>query len=237
MLADPNADRLFLDDVTFDLWPGEVLGVYGLLGAGKTELVETIAGHRPEAAGTVRVGGRAAGSGIPARMRAGIAMVPEDRQRDALVRTTSVADNILLGSFLRVARFGLVAPQRAGRAVREMISALSIRVASSLQPVMSLSGGNQQKTIIARALLTDPKVLILDEPTRGIDVGAKAEVFQIIRRFADDGLAVLLSSSELSEVMAVTDRILVLARGRVRGIFDTSHAVEAEISRASTHDE
>ncbi|MGH7119220.1 MAG: sugar ABC transporter ATP-binding protein, partial [Acetobacteraceae bacterium] len=233
LLADRHAGRLVLDDVSLALWPGEVLGVYGLLGAGKTELAETIAGHRSDAAGTVRVEGHVVKDGIPARMRAGIALVPEDRQRDALVRTASVADNILLSSFARVAQFGMVFAARAERAVQEMVTALSIRGSQSSMPVTSLSGGNQQKTIIARALLTHPKVLILDEPTRGIDVGAKAEVYEIVRRLAGEGLAVLFCSSELAEVMAVTDRIVVLSRGRVRGVFDSRTTREADIALAS----
>ena len=236
-LADPRVGRLFLDDVSFTLSPGDVVGVYGLLGAGKTELCETIAGHHSDAAGSVMIAGSPVAPGVPARMAAGIALVPEDRQRDALVRTTSVADNILLSSLGRVAHSGLVSAARADRTVREMIAMLSIRTGSGRQPVMSLSGGNQQKTIIARALLTRPKLLILDEPTRGIDVGAKAEIFQIVRRLADEGLAVLFSSSELSEVMAVTDRILVLSRGRVRGMFDTADTPESVIARASSNEQ
>ena len=156
-----------------------------------------------------------------------------DRQRAAPRRHFT-----LHGSSLgRVAHAGLVSAARADRTVREMIAMLSIRTGSGRQPVMSLSGGNQQKTIIARALLTRPKLLILDEPTRGIDVGAKAEIFQIVRRLADEGLAVLFSSSELSEVVAVTDRILVLSRGRVRGMFDTADTPESVIARASSNEQ
>jgi erythritol transport system ATP-binding protein len=237
LLADPDADRLLLDDVSFELWPGEVLGVYGLLGAGKTELAEAVAGYRPEASGSVRISGAAVAGGIRAHRRAGIALVPEDRQRDALVRMASVADNMLLGSFPSASRSGIVLPQRAGRMVRDMIAALSIRIAHPGQPAGSLSGGNQQKAIIARALFTSPKVLVLDEPTRGIDIGAKAEVFQIMRRLAESGVAVLFASSELPEVMAIADRILVLSRGRVRGVFDAREATEADIVRASANEE
>ena len=233
-VADGKADRLCLDDVSFTLKRGEVLGVFGLLGAGKTELAEAIAGHRADYRGTVRLGGRVLSGGVPARLRAGIAMVPEDRGRDAVVRTTTVADNMLLSSFGAVARSGMVDHGRVAATVSRMVASLGIRVGSSEQLLTSLSGGNQQKTIIARALLTKPNVLILDEPTRGIDVGAKAEVYSIMRELADQGLAVLFASSELPELMGVTNRILVLSRGRVYGTFDTHAVSENEILQAST---
>lgn len=233
-LADPNARRLLLDEVSFTLWPGEVLGVYGLLGAGKTELAEVIAGYRPEVRGEVRRAAAVVARGIRRRMQAGIVLVPEDRQRDALVRMASVADNILLSSFAAVSCGGIVLSRRAEKVVADMVATLGIRVGRIAQPVVSLSGGNQQKTIIARALLTLPSVLLLDEPTRGIDIGAKAEVFQIVRRLAHRGLAVLYASSELPEVMAVSDRILVLSRGRVQGLFDRRDVTEADIVQAST---
>ena len=233
-VADGKADRLCLDGVSFRLRRGEVLGVFGLLGAGKTELAEAIAGHLPDYKGTVRLGGRVLTGGVPARLRAGIAMVPEDRGRDAVVRTTTVADNMLLSSFGAVARGGVVNPGRVAGAVSRMVGSLGIRVGSSEQLLISLSGGNQQKTIIARALLTRPKVLILDEPTRGIDVGAKAEVYAIMRKLAEEGLAVLFASSELPELMGATDRILVLSRGRVCGVFETHAVSENEVLQAST---
>ena len=161
-------------------------------------------------------------------------MVPEDRGRDAVVRTTTVADNMLLSSFGTVARYGVVSDRPIAGVVSRMVSALGIRIGSSEQLLISLSGGNQQKTIIARALLTRPKVLILDEPTRGIDVGAKAEVYAIMRKLADEGLAVLFASSELPELMGATDRILVLSRGRVCGLFDTQAVSENQVLQAST---
>jgi erythritol transport system ATP-binding protein len=233
-VADGKVDRLCLDGVSFRLKRGEVLGVFGLLGAGKTELAKAIAGHVPDYRGTVRLGGRVLPDGVPARLRAGIAMVPEDRGRDAVVRTTTVADNMLLSSFGAVARYGVVSDRPVAGVVSRMVGALGIRIGSSEQLLISLSGGNQQKAIIARALLTRPKVLILDEPTRGIDVGAKAEVYAIMRKLADEGLAVLFASSELPELMGATDRILVLSRGRVCGLFDTHAVSENQVLQAST---
>lgn len=233
-LADSKADRLCLESVSFTLKRGEVLGVFGLLGAGKTELAEAIAGHRPDYRGHVRIDGRRLTGGVPARLRAGIAMVPEDRGRDAVVPTTTVADNMLLSSFGALARWGVLGSGRTAPTVSRMVATLGIRLGSSEQLLTSLSGGNQQKTIIARALLTRPRVLILDEPTRGIDVGAKAEVYAIIRDLADEGLAVLFASSELPELMGATDRILVLSRGRVCGLFETAAVGEREVLQAST---
>jgi len=234
-LASADATRLLLNNVSFRLAPGEVLGVYGLLGAGKTELAESIAGLRPGASGAVRIGGAALPASVPTRIAAGIAFVPEDRQRQALIPTASVSDNMVLSSLARVAAGGVVSPRRQDLLTAEMISDLSIRIGSAAQPILSLSGGNQQKVVIARALLTNPKLLILDEPTRGIDVGAKAEIFRIMRRLAEDGLAILFVSSELPEITAVADRILVLSRGEVVGMFDAATAAEADVVRASVH--
>ncbi len=234
-LASPDAARLLLGNVSFRLNAGEVLGVYGLLGAGKTELAESIAGLRPDASGICRMGGVALAEGVPARIAAGIAFVPEDRQRQALVPTSSVSDNMVLSSLDRLSSGGVISRRREDETAQTMIADLSIRVGSASQPILSLSGGNQQKVIIARALLTRPRLLILDEPTRGIDVGAKAEIFRIMRRLADTGLAILFVSSELPEIMAVSDRILVLSRGEVSGLFDRAAVEEADITRASVH--
>ena len=233
-VADGKADRLSLNRVSFTVKRGEVLGVFGLLGAGKTELAEAIAGHRTDYKGSIRLAGQTLTGSVPVRLRAGIAMVPEDRKRDAVVRTTTVADNMLLSHFRAVSRHGVVSEARSAEAVARMIAMFGIRVGAHEQPLVSLSGGNQQKTIIARALLTEPKVLLLDEPTRGIDVGAKAEVYAIIRNLADAGLAVLFASSELPELMGATDRILVLSRGRVCGLFETCAVTEHDVLQAST---
>lgn len=233
-LPDVKSDRMLLDDVSLKLWRGEIVGIYGLLGAGKTELIETIAGKRPEASATVLCEGKEIDNSLAKRSRAGIAMVPEDRQRDALVGKMSILDNILLCSFDDVARWGFLRRRRMLQAATESVKTLSIKIGDIQASVLSLSGGNQQKVVIARALLCNPVVLLLDEPTRGIDVGAKGEIFQLLRRLADDGLTVLLSSSDLSEVMSATDRIVVLAAGKVRGVFETARATAKEIAAART---
>lgn len=229
-VPDARSDRLLLDDVSLKVWPGEIVGIYGLLGAGKTELMESIAGLRPDAAGTILRENRPISNDLAARLAAGIGMVPEDRQRDSLIGKMSILDNLLLSSLGSVSRWGFLQARRVQRAATDSVNALSIRTDDVRAPVLSLSGGNQQKVVIARVLLSNPKVLLLDEPTRGIDVGAKGEIFQLLRRLADDGLAVLLSSSDLSEVMSATDRIIVLAAGKVRGVFETSRATAKEIA-------
>jgi erythritol transport system ATP-binding protein len=235
-LASSETERLLLDNVSFDLRAGEILGVYGLLGAGKTELSESIAGLRPDAVGACRIGGTAVANEPRSRIAAGIAFGPEDRQRQAVIPTGSVNDNVTLSSLRTIAVSGVVSLSREEQAVNRMATELSIRLQSGKQPIHSLSGGNQQKAIIARALLCRPRVLVLDEPTRGIDVGAKAEIFRIMRRLADDGLAVFFASSELPEIMAISDRILVLSRGRICGLFNSSEVGEAEITKASAND-
>jgi ABC-type sugar transport system ATPase subunit len=235
-LASAETERMLLDDISLELRAGEILGVYGLLGAGKTELSESIAGLRSDAIGACWVGGRKIANHPRARIAAGIAFVPEDRQRQAVVPTGSVTDNITLSSLGEVATAGIVSIAREERAVARMVAQLSIRVGSGKHPIHSLSGGNQQKAIVARALLCRPKVLVLDEPTRGIDVGAKAEIFRIMRALADDGLAVLFASSELPEIMAVSDRILVLSRGRACALFNAREVGEADVTKASAND-
>jgi erythritol transport system ATP-binding protein len=232
-LADSDTQRLLLSDLSFGLREGEILGVYGLLGAGKTELAETVAGLRSDATGEVRVGGRRLDQTPAARIAGGIAFVPEDRRHQALIPTGSVRDNITLSCLRRMATFGVLSGQRERAGVQGMVDDLSIRLASIGQSIMGLSGGNQQKAVVARALLTDPKVLVLDEPTRGIDVGAKAEMFRLMRKLAERGLAILFASSELPEIMVVADRVLVLSRGRGRGLFEGADLTETNILKAS----
>lgn len=235
-LANADTERLLLNNVSLELRAGEILGLYGLLGAGKTEIAESIAGLRPEAVGQCRIGGATVLPTPAARIQAGVAFVPEDRQRQALVPTATVGENITLSSLGASAIMGVVMNQRESGAIWQSIAQLAIKVKATGQSVLSLSGGNQQKTIIARALLTGPKALILDEPTRGIDVGAKAEIFKLMRKLADDGLAILFSSSELPEILAVSDRIIVLSRGEIRAVFEDPNFNEGDIIRASVNE-
>ena len=205
-----------------------------MLGAGRSELFEVLIGAQPEATGTVQLSGkRVDGLPIAARIRRGLALVPEDRQREGLVQCLSVSDNLALASLWRFLR-GVAVDGRALRgAVERTIRDLLIKVASPDTEVTALSGGNQQKVVIGKAVLTRPKVLLLDEPGRGIDVGAKAEVFRTMRALAASGLAVLFATSDLKEVLAVADRIVVMAAGRVTGDFSRAAASEERLVTAA----
>ena len=187
-----------VDHVSFPLHKGEVLGLYGLMGAGRSELFECLAGLHPEAGGRIWLNGDLVRSrDVTARIEAGITLVPEDRQREGLVQPLSVADNMLLASLRNYFNGFYLVGRKEERAVKSLIKDLSIKVADSRQLITSLSGGNQQKVVIAKSMLTSPKILMLDEPSRGIDVNAKSEIFSIMSRLAEDGFGVLFISSEL----------------------------------------
>jgi ABC-type sugar transport system ATPase subunit len=224
-----------LDGISFQLRRGEVLGLFGLMGAGRTEVLETIMGLHDRATGEVVLEGRhLAGLDIQRRIRRGIALVPEDRQREGLVQTMSVADNMTLAGLWRIVTRRLHLSREAELVrVREMIGRMSIKTPRAESPITSLSGGNQQKVIIGKNLITLPKVLMLDEPTRGIDVGAKGEVFEIINALAAEGIGILMVSSELMEIRAICDRIIVLCRGVVSGEFPRELATEENLVGAS----
>lgn len=203
--------------VSLTVRAGEIVGLAGLMGAGRTELLETLYGAGPPGrrSGQVRLAGRPyAPRGPRAALRAGVGFVPEDRRRSALVLEHPVGRSIVLAALRRLTTAGFVRGGRERDAVRQQVAALAIRTSSAAAPVGSLSGGNQQKVVFARHLLTRPRLLLLDEPTRGVDVGAKAEIYRLLRRLADDGMGILLASSELPELTGVCDRIVVLRRGR-----------------------
>ncbi len=223
-----------LDHISFELRKGEVLGFYGLMGAGRSDLVECLAGARPQATGSIWLDGElVTATTIPERIQSGFVLVPEDRQRDSIVGTLSVMDNMLLASLNRYLRGIFLAPSREKSATDSQINDLSIRVADSQQPITALSGGNQQKVVVAKGLLTQPKVLLLDEPTRGIDVGAKSEISEIINRLAEQNYGVIFVSSELKEVLAMSDRILVMSKGKITGEFTHQEATEEKLVAAS----
>ena len=223
-----------VDHVSFELHAGEILGLYGLMGAGRSDLVDCLAGARPESSGKVWLNDRpVVGASVPERISQGIVLVPEDRQREGLVQTMSVHDNILLASLKSYLTGFYLAPKKEKAAVKDMVQRLSIRVANVGQPITSLSGGNQQKCVVAKALLTAPKVLMLDEPTRGIDVGAKSEIFEITSRLAEQGYGVIFISTELKEVLAMSDRILVMSKGAITGEFSREEATEEKLVAAS----
>ncbi len=227
--------RMTLDGISFRLRKGEVLGLFGLMGAGRTEVLETIMGLHGKATGEVLLEGESIkGADIQQRIRKGISLVPEDRQREGLVQTMSVSSNMTLAGLWRIVSRGLhIGRAGEGLKVREMIGRMSIKTPRADSPITSLSGGNQQKVIIGKNLLTGPKVLMLDEPTRGIDVGAKGEVFEIVNALAAEGIGILFVSSELMEIRAISDRIIVLCRGVISGEFPRAEATEENLVAAS----
>lgn len=223
-----------LDHISFELREGEILGFYGLMGAGRSDLVEYLAGARPQATGSIWLEGNpVTATTISGRIQSGFVLVPEDRQRDALVPTLSVSDNMLLASLKNYLRGIFITPTKEKIATDSQIKDLSIRVANSQQPITALSGGNQQKVVVAKGLLTQPKVLLLDEPTRGIDVGAKSEISEIMSRLAAQKYGVIFVSSELKEILAMSDRILVMSKGKITGEFTHQEATEEKLVAAS----
>ena len=224
-----------VDHVSFELHKGEILGMYGLMGAGRTDLLDCLAGDQPNATGRIWLNGQEVkASTVQGRIQAGFVLVPEDRQRDGLVPTLSVGGNMLLASLKRyLNRFYFLASHKEKAAIGNMIRDLSIHVAAPQQLITSLSGGNQQKVIVAKGLLTTPKVLMLDEPTRGIDVGAKSEIFEIMSKLALEGYGIIFVSSELKEILAMPDRIIVMSKGAITGEFTCEEATDEKLVKAS----
>jgi ABC-type sugar transport system ATPase subunit len=225
-----------LREINFTLRRGEVLGVAGLMGAGRTELLECLFGTSPEKpTGRILLEGRDVSFASPAdAKRAGIALVTEDRKRLGLFPQMNVRENITICSLRESATAGVVASRTERRVARESIELLGIKTPGSEASITGLSGGNQQKSIIARWLRTRPKVLLLDDPTRGVDVGAKAELYRVIDRLCRDGLGILVTSSELPELIALCDRILVLCEGRLTGAFVRGQFTEQALMEAAT---
>jgi rhamnose transport system ATP-binding protein len=222
-------------DVSFELRRGEVLGLAGLVGAGRTDVALALFGVTPGEDGVIKLDGRPVAIRSPAQaMQMGIAYVSEDRRRLGLSLPQSVTANVTLATLRRyVSRFRLMNSGAERAIANEFREKLSIRSSSVETPVEQLSGGNQQKTMLAKWLNTRPRVLILDEPTRGIDVGAKAEVHHIIDELARSGMAIILISSDLTEVLAMSDRVLVMREGRQMGVFPRSEATEERIVTAA----
>ena len=223
-----------VDHLNLTLCKGEILGIYGLMGAGRSELFECLMGMQKEAKGKVFLEGKDVTVGtVDDHIRAGLALIPEDRQRDGLVQVLDVSDNMTLSSLWKFIKWFHIQRDKLKAAVLAMIGDLSIKVTSPQVIISSLSGGNQQKVIIGKALLTEPKVLLMDEPTRGIDVGAKSDVFAIMNELAARGLGIIFVTSELKEIMAVSDRILVMSNGKITGEYPREQATEELIVAAS----
>ena len=223
-----------LDHVSMYLKKGEVLGIYGLLGAGRSELFECLMGMHPEHTGEVLYEGKKMDiKSISGQIQKGLALVPEDRQRQGLIQTLDICKNASIASMGSFKTGPFLNNKAEEAAVDGQIADIHIKVADKKLPILSLSGGNQQKVVIAKGLLTEPKILLMDEPSRGIDIGAKTEVFEIIHEFSERGLSIIVISSELKEIMAIADRIYVLSNGKLTGELMGSRITEDELVRAS----
>lgn len=226
---DPNA--IVLRDISFEVYRGEIVGLAGLVGAGRTEVVRAIFGADKLTRGTIEVGGARVEINSPQdAIRHGLGLVPEDRKQQALFLALAVRENLTLAALKRlVTRIGFVRQRQEQQMVERYRNALNIQMAGMQQRVRNLSGGNQQKVVLARWLALEPKVLIVDEPTRGIDVAAKAEVHQLLDQLAKNGIAILMISSELPEILSMSDRIVTLRQGRVTGELMREEATEEKI--------
>ena len=225
-------------DVSFSVRSGEIVALAGLVGAGRSEIARAVFGVDPYSAGSVRIAGARVPKRNPAAaMRLGLALVPEDRRKQGLVLESSVARNTTMAIRRSLTRFGLLFSPAENRAAREWASRLEVKAAALDTEVGTLSGGNQQKVVLAKWLATNPKVLIVDEPTRGIDVGTKAEVHRLLSRLAGQGMAILMISSELPEVLGMADRVLVVREGRITAEIDRTDATAESVMFAATHEE
>jgi ribose transport system ATP-binding protein len=222
-------------DVTFNLHAGEILAFAGLVGAGRTELAETIFGAARPTAGEIQLGGETVRITHPSdAIRYGIGLVPEDRKQQGLFLRMSVAANTVMAKLRDILRLVFIPHGEIQQMADDFIQRLNVRTPSAAQIIGNLSGGNQQKVVIAKWLTLKPRVLILDEPTRGIDVGAKAEIYRLMHTLAEDGVGIIMISSELPEVLGVADRVLVMHEGHITGEFDARNATQDMIMTAAT---
>ncbi len=225
-------------DVSFDLHKGEILGVAGLVGAGRTALAEAIFGFRKITSGHIRIENEIVNFTTPRKaIESGLGFVSEDRKGQGLFLNMAVWRNIIIAGIKNLTKLGFLSRNVSQKTSTSLVDRLDIKTPSLKQQVKNLSGGNQQKVIIARWLSLQPKILILDEPTRGIDVGAKIEIHNLLRQMADDGVSVLMISSELPEVLGISDRILVMREGRLVAEFDPEFTTQDDIMRAAAGSE
>ena len=216
-----NPERKRVDNISFKLRKGEILGIAGLVGAGRTELVSAIFGAYPgPCEAEVWLNGKKLDTSTPLKaIRAGLAMVPEDRKHHGIVPDLGVGHNMTLTVLNDFARATRIDQQAELAAIRQEIKSVKLKTSSPFLPITGLSGGNQQKAVLSKMLMTKPKILILDEPTRGVDVGAKFEIYQLMFDLAKEGMSIIMVSSELAEVLGISDRVLVIGEGKLRGDF------------------
>ena len=215
-LSTRQPGRPAVNNISFSICKGEVVGIYGLLGSGRTELLEALAGLRRPDTGIVKLRGKQVLlQSVADAIRAGITLAPEDRQRDGLVPDLSILENISLAALAGFSHYGLLAHGDESAAVKQVAAQMQISATDLDLPVTSLSGGNQQKVVLARCLMSRPAILLLDEPTRGVDIRAKADIYRALRTLAAEGVSILFTSSEIEETRLLADRALVMARGSI----------------------
>ena len=236
LVAENISTDTILEDASLELYKGEILGIAGMVGSGRTELARALFGADPLTSGTIElVGSKGASWSNPAQaIESGLVLVPEDRKSHGLFTSLSVRINVTLPILSRITRLCVLQSQAADEIVAELKERLSIVMASADQEAQYLSGGNQQKLVLAKWLETNPAVVILDEPTRGVDVGAKFEIYKLMRQLNDRGIAIVMISSELPEVIGMSDRILVMNDGRIVGEVTQEDATEAGIIELAT---
>lgn len=227
--------RVLFRDITFDVKSGEILGVSGLMGAGRTQIMQTIFGVLPSTSGKIMINGKEVRIHNPKQaIDCGIGFITEDRKTEGLLSEKSVAENIALPNLSKISKNGIVIKRKLNELAQSSIREYHIRCFNKDHVCGNLSGGNQQKVILAKWVYTEPKILILDEPTRGVDIGAKKEIYNVINDLANKGVAIILVSSELPELLGMSDRIMVIHEGRVAGILPIHEANQARIMTLAT---
>jgi ribose transport system ATP-binding protein len=232
LAADGLTRANVLSDVSVTVRAGDIVGLAGLLGSGRSETVRAIFGTQRVDEGRVSVDSKPVPTGSPRRsIKAGVTLLAEDRKAEGIISTMSLRDNVALMALPKLSRWGFIRRRRLNRLVDRFVGELSIKCAGTAQPIASLSGGNQQKALLARLLAVQPTVMLLDEPTRGIDIGAKAEVQRLVQELADEGHGIVLISSELEDILEGANRVLVLKNGRVVGEVSDDDITEQSVIR------
>lgn len=227
-----------LRNVNFDLKQGEILGIAGVLGSGRTELLEAIFGVRKISGGAMVLKGESyAPNTIRRAMANGVFLTPEDRRAEGAVMMLSIGENMVMASWDRVSSVGVIAKSKMTKLVDDLVARLGVKLASQNEPLSNLSGGNQQKVVIGKALSTRPTILLLDEPTRGVDVEAKLQIYRIMRELADEGMAIVFVSGELEEFVDVCDRVIILRNGQMEMGFDGQEITTNRLLNATLGEE
>ena len=233
-LMKPSGTDYVLNDVSFSLKSGEILGLYGLLGAGRTELLECIIGAQKDYAGTIEINGKPVKTkDISGRIKDGFTLIPEDRKTLGIFSNLNVLENTIMSALSRFFRQMFLHKKLEKEAVSEIVADVNIKTPSIFMPINSLSGGNQQKVIIGRSLLTNPKILLMDDPTRGIDVASKYDVYEICKTLAEKGKGIIFVSSEIQEMLSLPDRVLVFVQGQLKGEFNHKELTKEKLITAS----